>query len=595
MIHPTKAGAKVAPVSRAVVHITADPRDKVHAVTPKASFRFANHEAFLNWITDPQAPRGGSQIWLTPNSTGWDAFIPALLCQGYKLAPSKRRGKFANLRVIEPGLAVDANEEDTKGRSWQGRSAGGLVTTPASISPEEQARMTWEHLDHIAREIEEHWPGATLGPSLASTAVSVFRHHLKRPIGCSKLAAKRLRELDAYGGGRIECFVEKGSTFTGETHPNSDGEVFPFLPLAPVDIDLTHAYMTAMMTAPIGAEFVDFGPESSWCDLGNISTVLIDVPRSLYPPLRLRIHGDIFYPYGRLFGTWTAAELNAAVALGAKVLAVHSVMRFLHRDEFSAFAEHVTKFRKGAQHEATKSAAKGLAVQLVGALASQPSLRRFYCSTRPKIGSRIDRPGVYEEDCFRPSEREILSAACTITGTVRAWMAVVLGTMEMKGFPVTYVHTDGLAPIGDCGRFLNPTFMAFAYAERAEERPDERADWLERIDAINRLPWPEAHLWKVKPLRSMEIYAANQRISIDWNGEEKVAAGGISRALTALEVRGQLRTALEMQSATAWMSAGRNMLGTWSEPFSFYDRHPALASRLDALAERIRRRTPCQA
>jgi len=546
MLSPVRGTKKPKRARRAVVHVPPNPGGFVDVVTEKAAQRFRGHAAFLQWLTDPTQSRGASQIWLTPGSVGWDVFVPPLLRAGYKLAPSKRRGEYTGLRVTAVGRPIGAEQTDLDGLGWQGRSASGLIAIPSGLSGEEQATEAWRQIDTIAKAVESHWSGITLGPSIASTGIDALRTHLTAPLGCAAHVALELRQRDAYGGGRIECYCKKGSTF--DAADTLDGIA---------DVDMNRAYPSAMKRTPIPGEFADFGPESAVFDDCTISTVIVEVPESLYPPLRYRIGEDVYYPYGMLLGTWTSHELRAAVRLGCKIHRVHSVMRFVAREEFAAFAESVIAFRDYATDPALELFAKGVAVQTVGALASKPSTRRILCAGEEStIGLRLDRPGVYEEECFRPSGREILSSAIGITGPVRAWMALLLGELERRAMRVIYVHTDGCAMLGD------PT---------------------EALRAVGL----EDGAWKRTSPSKIQIWSAGQRITtID--GIEHVAAGGLSRRLTKEELCNRLRAADEQIRATAWMESRREPDGEWTKPQA--------TDTLDAArSNRIRRIIECPA
>lgn len=564
MIHPFRPSTKERRKTPAVaVHVAAEVGSPVYLASDTKSLRFDGHAAFLDWLTDPTRRSGMQHVWLTPGSVGWDVFVPSLLRAGYRLAPSKRRGEYTGLRVIESGQATgEADSEEIKGRAWHGRSASGLVKVEAGLSAEEQAVSTLHQLREISEAISERWPGATLGPSLASTGIAILRHYLERPLGCSREVAVELRARGAYGGGRIELFAAKGSVFRVPERETAhrDGEMLPIVSLGPFDVDMRQAYPSAMLRCPIAAEYVDDGPESSWSDDCTFTTCVVEVPDSLkYPPLRYAVGQAIYYPVGLLIGTWSAPELRAAVDIGCVIRRVHSVMRFSPRYEFAAFAQGVIDLRKGAKSESVATFAKGIAVQTVGALASRPSIRKLTCEPETWEGTKIDRPGIYEVPDHRPSEREVLSAAANITGIVRAWDSVVLDACQYHGIPVVHIHTDGFSTITDPMPALRNAALADDLAEDAgdEERSRRRTPIAPALDG-----------WKVNPIMSLEAFAANQRVWTTYDHEVKVAAGGISRQLTVEEIRGQLAAASECAESTAWMTARRVEDGAWTRPCS---------------------------
>lgn len=534
MIHPMKPGkpsAEPKKSRRAVVHIEPGTHHKVTVVTNDAATRMG-WNAWLNWLTDSSSGRNCFDLWLAPESADWGVVVPELVDSGYDVSVSRRQGEISNIRICSPGEAIGGEGE---GASWLGRSSAGMLTIEPGLSAEEQAAFVLGELDNIDAAVREYWPGASLGTSLAATAINCFRTHLVSPIGCSWVISRQLRALGAYGGGRIEHYGNIGATYT---------TVGGLRDLAPHDVDLDSAYPTVMSECEISGEWVDMGPLSCWGDPCTISVARVTVPDSLlYPPLRVERDGGIFYPSGSIVGCWTGHELRAARDVGCTIDDVISVFRFTRREEFGRFAEQAVKLRKESSGSVRKFA-KGLSVQLVGALASKPSTSRLVTNPKSFIGLSSPRPGIWEEERFRPSEREVLSSACDITGIMRSWMARVLHSYQSFGIRAIYSHTDGSGTIGD------PT------------------------QAIASIPCiPKIEQWKIKRLSKLEVWAANQRISTDESGKEEVVAGGISRSLSKDEVRYQMRSAVKTREAYERLSAKRKPAGDWSEPLRIEEVH----------------------
>jgi hypothetical protein len=490
--------------------------------------------------------------------------VPPLLSNGYRVRPGKRRGEYWNLGIVSTGAAIfGADEEPHPGKRFQGRGVAGLVSIPPGLGAEDATREAWEQLEAISRAVSETWPGASLGPSVASTAIAALRSELEADLGCDWTIAKTLRLSGVYGGGRIEYYpLGIGRDFRGET----GDDVW--------SLDATGAYPTAMQRETIPAEHEGRASESAWQDPGCITTAFVEVPASLYPPLRVAFGRRVYYPHGPVFGTWTAPELRAAVACGATILEVHSVHRFRPRGEFQSFAEHVKQLRAWAlPRSPVERFAKALAVQCAGALASRPSEAQIVTEIpagTPLERVRLDRAGIYEVERFRPSDREVLSAAAFITGTVRAWLSLILYRLEQEGIRVVYTHTDGLGCLGD---------------------PTSAVRWATQYGV------PPVDAWKIRRLARLEVWAANQRIETDESGREDIAAGGISRTLDAATIRAQLRSAVITREATAWQSA-RRMPGPdgWTAAPTLYDVEPAFGAELEALAVKSKRsRRPAEA
>jgi hypothetical protein len=562
MIHPHNPTRPGQPITRAVAHLpTAGP---VTIASKRGITRCRNHAAFLEWLTSPSVRRPASHVWLTPRSAGWDLLVTRLTRAGYVVRLTKRRGEYVGIWIARAGRPIGLDEEDEeKGRAWYGQSAIDLVHPEPGLTAEEEARFTWEELNKLDAALSSQWPGLQLGSSVAATSVAAFKRHLERKIGLAPSVAAELRELDVYGGGVIQRFCKAGRVFQ-----DCEG-------LEPWEVDIRSAYPTAMATVSIPGDYDGMGTESQATDPATITTALVDVPECLYPPLRYRVGKDAFYPYGRLVGTWTAAELLAAEAVGAKIEHVFRVMRFEDRSqEFASFAAAVVAFRQSTTDPTIGRFAKALAVQLPGVLGSKPVTTRITTAPEDVSGCRLDRPGLYVAPTFEPSEREILSAASTITGAVRAWLALFLHGCEKRRIPAFYVHTDGAGTIGD------PRPALEHLTALAPRLPSLRIPVGHAITSDDE---PTQHAaWKLERLASAECWAPNRRIMIDRKGLERIAAGGISRMLTAEEVRREMRTG----EPSIWERPSRlETHDGWTRPFAVDTIDAPASDRLrDALA-----------
>jgi hypothetical protein len=480
-----------------------------------------------------------------------------LLQAGYAVHPSRRDGNYWSLAVRQCGDAFSyPGEVDTEatGRSFQGRGLSGLLDIPPFLGERETARWGWEELSKISQDYRDAWPGAGFGPSVASMAIASLKTQLQRDLGLYPPIARLLRAVGVYGGGRIEYYpVGRAKDFRADAGDNL------------WSVDLSGAYARALQTEPIGVEYLGTGLEHEWDRPGCMTTALIEVPESLYPPLRFETHETCRYPWGTLFGTWTSSELRAAVACGVKVLYVHEVKRFEVREELAEWADRCVTLRRSAPHgSSVERFAKALVVQGVGALASRSSETKVATKPDPKRPSAYQRNGIWEIDWERPSQREVLSAAIFVTGIVRSWVALVLHALESMGILVIYCHTDGLACLGD---------------------PRPALDWAAEHGA------PPSCAWKVNHLQRLEISAANQRIETDEHGVENLVAGGISKDLGPSQVRAKIRSPLGFDTIpTEWQASHRVAQGPWTRAPEMGEVDEALAERFQALARKVQGR-----
>lgn len=140
--------------------------------------------------------------------------------------------------------------------------------------------------------------GVPLRPTVGSMSMEAFRRHfLKFGVdACSKEQVKK-----AYVGGRVELFY-KGRV-EGDIRVSDVNSMYPFV--------MTYEY-----------------PDTGTLESGSIDDhvfgvgeFVIDVPASItVPPLPYRQQGRLFFPTGRLSGSWTYAEVRNAVRHGCKII-----------------------------------------------------------------------------------------------------------------------------------------------------------------------------------------------------------------------------------------------------------------------------------
>lgn len=555
VIYPHNPKRALLPTRRCVAVLR--ERGPVTVASSKGVTRLRDHTAFLEWLTSPSIARPASHVWLSPSSAGWDLLAGPLMAAGWEVRLSRRRGEYLGIWISKVGQSFGLDEHE-KGRGWYGGSCLDLVQLERGLSAEDEARAALEQLAELDKLIANQWPDLTLDSSVASTAVQAFKRHLRSPIGLARAVAAELAELDAYGGGHVERYCARGRAFYA-----SAGE-------DPWELDLTSAYPYAMAHVAIPGAFVEYGTEANALDPCVVTVALMTIPERLYPPLRYRFGSHLYYPWGPILGAWSGLELRAAEVAGCRIERVVRVLRFEDRsEEFGPFADALLSFRKNMPTEPTRAFAKGLGVQFVGALGSR--VQGYRVATRPEqlSGCRLDRPGLLLEPVFEPSERQILSAALTITGAVSGWLGLVLRACELTRTPAYYIHTDGGGTIGD------PRLPLDLIAALAEACPELHLPVGHRLMSTEGRGEP----WKVEPLASVRCWAPNRRISHTLAGEERVAAGGISRSLTAAEILAEVKADRPM----SWTHSHRRETGGWTEPLHVRELEPEVARELEAI------------
>jgi hypothetical protein len=476
MIHPRKRGNPQRP-RRAVVHFRGTdsavwtPVDHRAHLSPLDALRHAVH-------------RRCTQVWITPTTDeDWGAVIPELLTLGCKVSPRlTSEGRIGGLRAHREGFAVN------------GQDARHVATHPAT-DPLTAARETWRQLDGLDAYLRESF-GVSLCTGLPGTAVAILATFLKAPVGVSPHVASLLRDLDAYGGGRVEA-LHLGTYVRGEPVDPITGEV-----LDPHEFDLPSAYPSALLSGDIPTELVESrhwktARAMPWDQRGSLSTAVVRVEGD-YPAIRYRKGGRVFYPRGELVVTVTPEELTAP---GVTPLRVLHWYRFDIRDEFARFAEALIRARNEVGRDTfLGKAMKLLANAAIGKFGQRP--RTEMLSTELVPGARYVSPGIYALECFVPSKHELLPVAITVNGRVRAHVARGLDAMHNGGCVPALIDTDGGIVLGDPRAALHG--LGFV----------------------------------IKSLRSAEVFSGKQSITVDLDGNERVRAGGFAGGVAASVLRG---------------------------------------------------------
>lgn len=232
---PKDAGRVAVPPRRAAIRIGVDARAGSQIVGVGGNHFFRTRDALLNFLTSYDQPRSFTQLWLSPHSPGdWGEVIVPLAQRGWALVVTRRRGQFSSLFVYKPGMIVPADPGDDDlaeavsvgviqdgaggeatplpGRLWSGRSAAGLAVVPMGLSPTDECRAVLDQIEAVDQAIRLRFPAVTLGTSLTSTGIAIFRTMLKQEIQVDPQVEVSLRRNSGVGGGRQELFVQPGSS-----------------------------------------------------------------------------------------------------------------------------------------------------------------------------------------------------------------------------------------------------------------------------------------------------------------------------------------------------------------------------------------------
>ena len=196
-----------------------------------------------------------------------------------------------------------------------------------------------------------------LPPTLGSLAVKVWQH-----FGGENCHDSTELSREAYYGGRVELFKQ-----------TNDSENVCWT-------DINSLYPSVMLK-----EFP--GVLECWNkhDLPKygVAKVTIKVPETEIPVLPYRNgEGRIYYPWGTFTGSWTVAEINAAVARGAKIVKVLDCMGT--NEATRPYVDYVTKLydaRLGSKSDAEKLFFKLLLNNLYGRIGSAGKIGRSIWQT----------------------------------------------------------------------------------------------------------------------------------------------------------------------------------------------------------------------
>jgi len=214
-----------------------------------------------------------------------------------------------------------------------------------------------EHLQDLALEI-----GGQLRPTLSGVSMEVYRRSYHRwPWPALGESTNELAR-PAFYGGRVESFRMGRVPGVNWYDVNS---LYPFvLARAPFPHP---GHLRLLLPGRLDGEY--------WNWEGVLQGVFW-IPESFIPPLPHRYAGRLFFPVGRIEGTWTIAEARWAILRGAIPESIHWVLGSeVVFNPFEEFVEHLYKLRQGylAEGNVRANLIKLILNSLYGRLGLNPS------------------------------------------------------------------------------------------------------------------------------------------------------------------------------------------------------------------------------
>ena len=210
---------------------------------------------------------------------------------------------------------------------------------------------------------------------------------LWKGLGGENWFCNRLDQREALFGGRVELFQRKA---TGSIQYTDINSLYPYVMTFPFpdEIQVVH-------------EWPKFG----------IANVTIDIPKSHLAPLPYRFPTEatdeheileqctpIYYPTGRLTGTWTIHEIDNAVTHGARIVEIHQMQGTNNAVRYyDDFVIRYYKMRLAAKTDSHKLMYKLLMNNLYGRLGMKGKITRSFPLTPENFERAIS---VYGEKCL---------------------------------------------------------------------------------------------------------------------------------------------------------------------------------------------------
>jgi hypothetical protein len=210
------------------------------------------------------------------------------------------------------------------------------------------AEISLKAMIHFTNKFYE--AGSDFQLTIASTAMSIFRHNYLKDSFTVHPIWLLEKEFKAYYGGRCE-------TFTRGKIPA--GHVYDFNSMYP-------SVMTEKMPDP-NSLYYKFGNNKVFLKDEGFSKAAVYIPKMKYPPLPFRNDGKLMFPTGTLIGWWPHNELRYAERLGCRIIKLFETIGF--RRTCKPFVEYVKNFyekKRTAQNENLRYVYKLLLNSLYG-------------------------------------------------------------------------------------------------------------------------------------------------------------------------------------------------------------------------------------
>lgn len=279
---------------------------------------------------------------------------------------------------------------------------------------------------------------------------------------------------------------------------------------------ITHTDINSLYPWAMTQKFPVAFDARSGIDGYGIADVTIKIPECEFAPLPVRrADGGIFYPFGRIRGFWTLAEIQAAIGQGASVQKIHGSWGSSKGEAYyQEFSSGIYDRRLAAKSEAEKQQFKLLLNNLYGQLLMGGKVTRT-CNILPDeqavarfVGSEI--PNAYgskklvDVQVPLPDHVNVLHGAY-VTGLGRIRLAQFARTMDASR--LIYCDTDSLVFTGK-----EPFRIADALGEMKIEKQKETIaqTWLPKVYRVG-------DDWKAKgvPRRLAKQFATEKAVAYE--------------------------------------------------------------------------------
>lgn len=231
--------------------------------------------------------------------------------------------------------------------------------------------------------------------------------------------------------------------------------------------DVNSMYPHIMLTCPMPdvKEIVELpkGPiNHDYLQYEGAASCIVDIPYSYVPLLPVRYQDRLCFPYGRVKGTFTNAEIRAAMQRGCKVIRIDEMVYsknnvYPFTNYISALQTQRDEFKR--QADPREQVTKVLSNSLYGRLGLRGDQEFDIVEPLPQGKRLSDFPGAYADivgerlalrttkSISRPSPHSNVLWASQITAYARLYL---LELMEQAGSHLLYCDTDSVYTDAPC-------------------------------------------------------------------------------------------------------------------------------------------------